>query len=733
MLRNSFSLLAGLLSVCLALGEVSAQTEEVLTILHEPGTEQNYHTWLNWSGAPLMLVHHLNSLSIACIDQREAEIAQLRTSRDWRGRQAQVREYFDTRIGPWPERTPLHPQVTGILEKDGYRVEKIIFESMPGYHVTGALFIPASHRGKGPAILKLIGHSAQAFRRDIYQNVILNLVHKGFIVFAIDPIGQGERLQYFNPQTGKSDVGGSTAEHSHVGVQCFIAGKSLARYFAWDGMRAIDYLCSRPEVDPGRIGVTGLSGGGTQSSYVGAMDERVVAAAPTGYITSYRRLLESIGPQDAEQVFYHGLINGIDHADLLEVRAPKPTLHVTTTRDFFSIQGARETEREVRKAFTALGSPENYQRVEDDYEHGFTKLNNEATYAFFQKALDLPGDPTEHSHPYLTEEELQVTQTGQVSTSFNSETAFSINRRETLPLLKTLEQARSKPKKHLSRVLERARQLSGFQDTKGLHAPPVFRGQYQRDGYKIEKWGLQGEGDYILPVLVLAPDGEGSFPSVIYTHPEGKAVEALPGGRLESLAQKGYLVAAVDLLGFGETAFYRARGHARVQPFFNAQLAGRSVVGINAGDILQVFRFLRQRNDVLPSRIGAVAAGATGPAVLHAAAFEKDLAWLVLQESITSYSPLVLNKYYQVDAKSLVAGALTAYDLPDLLGSLAPRKCAVLQPRNHLDESAGTEEVAFTTEIALKTYATGKAENNFKLLTSESDLGTIIHWCAASD
>ena len=126
----------------------------------------------------------------------------------------------------------------------------------------------------------------------MYQQPLLNLVKKGFIVLAIDPIGQGERLQYFDPVKGESTIGSSTLEHSYPSVQVFLIGKSVARYFIWDGIRGIDYLVSRKEVDPKRIGVHGLSGGGTQTAYISALDERVVASAPAGYITSYRRLLE---------------------------------------------------------------------------------------------------------------------------------------------------------------------------------------------------------------------------------------------------------------------------------------------------------------------------------------------------------------------------------------------------------------------------------------------------------
>ena len=100
----------------------------------------------------------------------------------------------------------MNPVVTGVIERDGYRVEKIIFESMPQYPVTAALFVPDGLTEKRPAILNVIGHSTASFRREIYQVVILNLVKKGFIVLAMDPYGQGERIDYWDAEKGRSPV-----------------------------------------------------------------------------------------------------------------------------------------------------------------------------------------------------------------------------------------------------------------------------------------------------------------------------------------------------------------------------------------------------------------------------------------------------------------------------------------------------------------------------------------------
>ena len=197
----------------------------------------------------------------------------------------------------------------------------ILFESRPGFYVTSSLFLQKKAKGKSPVVIYCSGHSAEGYRSSTYLHIIVNLVKKGFMVFAFDPIGQGERLEYFDPASGKSVIGGATKEHSYPGSQAFITGGSHAGYMIWDGIRAVDYLLSRKDVDPARIGITGRSGGGTQSAYISAIDERIYAAAPECYITNLTRIFKTIGPQDAEQNLFNGISSGIDHPDYLAVRA----------------------------------------------------------------------------------------------------------------------------------------------------------------------------------------------------------------------------------------------------------------------------------------------------------------------------------------------------------------------------------------------------------------------------
>jgi len=375
----------------------------VMLLANEKAKAQNEfdvlrNNWLQYSDAPNALSHHIAEQAYVLLAQRKAEIAKLNSLSSWQQRQQLINKTLLEIVGPFPAKTPLNAKITRIVDKDSFKVEHVVFESQPGFFVTSSIYLPAPQavlkplrRRKLPAVIYCSGHSALGYRDDAYQHVILNLVKKGFIVFAFDPVGQGERLEYYNPMTKKSKVGGPTIEHSYPGTQAFITGSSQARYMIWDGIRAVDYLLTRKEVDPLRIGITGRSGGGTQTAYIAAMDDRIYAAAPECYITNFRRLIQTIGINDAEQNLFNEIKKGIDHPDLLTVRAPKPTLFITTTRDIFSIQGAKETEKEVSGIYKAYNKADHFSRVEDDAGHASTKRNREAMYAFFQKHLNNPG------------------------------------------------------------------------------------------------------------------------------------------------------------------------------------------------------------------------------------------------------------------------------------------------------------------------------------------------------
>ena len=682
-----------------------------------------FDRWIEWSDGENMLIRFLNQQAFEHLDRRDAEVAGLKTQADWRERQARVRDTLLRIVGPFPERTTLNPRITGVVQKEGFRIEKLVYESIPNLYVTAALFIPDGIEGKRPAVIQVSGHGFAAFRSRGNQRMIYNLVRKGFIVLAIDPLGQGERIQYWDRDKKASMMGSSpTREHSHFGNQMFLAGVSPGQYFAWDGIRGVDYLETRDEVDPKRIGIFGCSGGGTQTTYISAFDDRILAAAPGCYITGFRRLMESIGPQDAEQNFYCGVSSGITHADLLEVRAPKPLLIASTTRDFFSIQGALETYDEVRGAYEAFGVAENVRQVIDDAGHGFHG-NADDVYAFFQQKLDLPGDSSAEEFDGFGAEDLKITETGQLSTSLGGETAFSLNKKYARSLMEGITRSRKDIPKHLGEVKRRAEEISGFLAPRPGQ-DPVFRGRYQRDGYSVEMYALSGErAEYVIPLLLFLPKEPGQYPAVIYLHPEGKLADAGPGGKIEKLVRQGYIVAAADPLGTGETkpeTLYAAR--------YAAVLIGRSLVAIKAGDIVRVAKFLQGRKEVQADRIGAISFGEMGPPLLHAAALDSSVKNVALVDSLISYQSIVMNRFYEVDFSAFVAGALTAYDLPDLIGCIAPRRLALVGPKDQMKQLASQQMTTQELEFPHAVFASKKLSRNLRV-TSEESIESTIDWC----
>ncbi|MEX0772810.1 MAG: alpha/beta hydrolase family protein [Balneolales bacterium] len=688
--------------------------------------ESSNNNWLLFGDASNSLYHHLAGEAYGLLDKRSESITHLNTLPDWKQKQDEVREVLTDIIGPFPEKNPLNAQIKRTIEKDFYTVEHIVYESQPEFYVTSSLFVPDEVEGQAPAILYLSGHTENGYRSGTYQHKILNLVKKGFIVFAIDPVGQGERREYYDPESGSSVVGASTREHSYTGAQAFITGGSQALYMIWDGIRAVDYLLTRDEVDPARLGVTGRSGGGTQTAYIAAMDERIYAAAPEAYITNFNYLLKSIGPQDLEQNLYHGIMQGIDHADFLTVRAPKPALIISTTEDFFSIQGGRETAKEVSGIYEAYDKADNFGMVEDGGGHGSTKKNREAMYAFFQEHLDNPGYPEDEEVEILSDEEIQVTNTGQVSTSLGGETIFSLNRQEAEQRNTELLASRDDVDRHFPKVLKAARELSGYREPAEVKRP-VFTGRIQRDGYVIEKYFVKGEGDYVVPYLLMVPD-EANNKALVYLHPSGKAAEASEGGEIELFVRNGFTVLAPDMVGIGEMGAGDVGNYSTQIKDFDptsfdvwtaSVLIGRSITGLHAGDIVRLNQLLKRDHGA--DEVFGVARERMAPALLHAAAFDSSITQIALLEPYSSYFSIVTNRYYDPGFHlSTVAGSVGAYDLPDLAASLAPRRLMMAGVTDGAGKMMGQESITDELSLISDTYHDKNANNQLSITTREA-------------
>lgn len=659
----------------------------ILAVTLAPARAQDdvnlFDYWKYYSDAQNAKYKYFCTRAFQLLEERKTEIAAFRTKQEYLNRQKVVRQKLNRILGPLPEKTPLHARVTGTLKRGDFRVEKVIYESMPGYYVTAALFIPKKAKKKAPAVIYASGHTVEGFRSETYQHIIINLVKKGFVVLAFDPVGQGERLQYYDPDEGKSPFG-ATTEHSYPGGQCYVSGYSPTKYFVWDAIRSVDYLLTRKEVDPERIGMTGRSGGGTQTAYAAAYDDRIKAAAPECFITSMKYVLKSIGPQDAEQNLFHMIEEKIDHADLLEVRAPKPTLMVTTTRDFFSIQGARETFEEVKGFYGALGAGENMHMVEDDSIHISTKKNREAMYAFFQKYLDNPGDPGDLEVEVFKQEELWATPTGQLVTSLKGETLFSLNKRiaeKQSDRLKGLRENGERPEADTRNVI---RKWSGF-EYPSQEGEPVFSGRYVKGAYQLEKYLVPGSGNYMLPLVLYRPRRNIKNQVILLIDERGKAFAANKNSLMHSLVKNGYAVVLGDLPGTGELGPGYLTGDAYIDrvsynQWFAGILVGKSIAGLQAEDIIRLAHFAKNQFEGVKG-VSAIAYGVPGSGLLHAAVFERELDKICLIHAPAVFEDIVNTRIYKSEfILAAVSGAMNDYDLPDLGAVLAPRKLLLIDP-----------------------------------------------------
>ena len=618
------------------------------------------------------------------LDTRQSNVASW-TAADGRARKNAVRERMLRALGGFPERTPLNARVTGKIEADGYRIEKIIFESQPRFFVTANLYVPTRGTGPFPAILFPLGHEEGAKAHGTWQEILVNFARKGYVCLAWDTLGQGERVQLYDEDFETSKVIRSTTEHTILGTQTLLSGDPLARYTIWDGIRALDYLVSRPEVDPKRIGCTGNSGGGTHTAYLSALDDRIQVAAPSCYITSWRRLLNTIGPQDAEQCIPPWLADGLDHADFIYAFAPKPYLVLSAIRDFFSIAGARESYTEAKRVYDLLGASKSLSMTEADDGHGYSKPRRLAAYRWFDRWLKgKDEEATEEPVVPRLEEDLRATGSGQVQTSLGGETVFSLNR------------ARARSFQRGTPAPEFVRRLIGYERAQG---PPSIKqfGRLQRNGYSIERLVYLTEPGIDIPALLYLPGGDARRAAVVYVDGRGKAAGA---NEAESLVKQGLVVLSIDARGFGETRNARDDNGSDWPRYFGdytsamtALLTGSTLTGGRARDISRAVDLLAARPEVDASRVFGAAREGGGPALMHAAALDSRIRRIALERALESYQSVAEQRLHRGVFEHVIHGVLRHYDLPDLARMLAPRPVAIVDAADPMGIPAPLERI----------------------------------------
>jgi cephalosporin-C deacetylase-like acetyl esterase len=683
------------------LGRLGAagQSQTARPITGAPGVELN----VDAAGLPDYsrdLERYLVRIANEARERRQRVVQAIATRQDVLDRQKTVVSELWKMLGDPPAKTPLNARVTGTIERPGYRIEKVTFESRRRLYVTANLYVPSAP-GRHPAILAPLGHSTNGKAWPSYQKLFSNLARKGYVVLAYDPFGQGERIEYPGTRPGESTIrGGGTGEHEYAGRRLILLGANFGLFRAWDGIRGIDYLLTRAEVDPERIGCCGQSGGATLTQFLAALDSRIrVAVVSEGNTEDLAEAnVEPPGSaDDAEQNIVPALARGIDRADLLYAFAPKPLLMGITLHDAghtYSpeyVSGSLDLADEYKRVYGLLNATERVSLQATTVRHGYVYEMRRATYGWFNRWLEMKGaDDTETSQSVEPEATLLVTPTGFVTTSLRGETALSL----TQQMAEALHTPESRGAED---VRTRIRAVLSIEEPRGGALAERVVATIGKPGYRAEQFEFTSEREIRIPGWLLTPDNAGpSTPTVLYVGEAAAWSTTAEDAFAERLCAKGGCrVAAIDVRGRGDCALaYPPRGRfyfpdriadEAYLTWFSLML-GKPILGGQVHDTLRALDYLRLRNAAGP--ISIVGDGPHGVIALYAAALDGDIAGVALRRTITDYRSLAVAERYTQPFGIYLYGVLREFDLPDVARAAAPRPVLLLDPVSPTGEAA---------------------------------------------
>ena len=568
----------------------------------------------------------MNDVAQRQLAERGKTIAAIRDTAAAEKRKTYVRAKIMELIGGLPsERAPLNAKITRTHDRGAYIIETVTFESLPRYIVTANLYRPKA-AGRYPAVLIPMGHWEQG--KPAAQRIASNLALKGFVVLAYDPIGQGERQMAYDKRLGKSLIGGGVEQHFMAGAQSILAGQSFARYRIWDGMRALDYLVSRPEVDGERIGCTGCSGGGTLATYISALDDRVKVAAPACYMQSFRTLYP--GPVgDSEQSVPNFLASGLDQTDYVELFAPKPWLILSTEGDYFTPAGAKQVFEEARNWYEMYRAQDRIQWVVGPGPHGTPLKVREALYGWMIRWLkDGKGDAAEQQVDLVPDHMLWATEAGYAGG------------------------------RELHEFIREALKLRGGGQSVEAFVTALLEKNRTRSAGDITVEGARTGGSPQTLAIFIDPD-------------ERQKQEAT------RLREKGYATATVR---FPAPAQPTRTYVGDWLPNTRAWLIGHNLPAMRANTIREAIDVASKQVTIDPARVTAYARGVPGVWLLLAAAADKRISEVMLDGTPHSLRAAFDSPVHRNLHDAAIPGFAVQWDLEDLRAAIAPRRVVWRNP-----------------------------------------------------
>jgi dienelactone hydrolase len=672
------------------------------------------------------LSDYVHKLAAAAQQERERLIANVRTAADLKRFQAETRTLLAQALGRFPARTALHATVTSTLDRGAYSIENVIFESRPHTYVTANVYVPRRFRPPFPAVVATVGHWGNGKAYEDYQHLAAYFSRRGLVVLVYDLPGMGERVEHYNPIFRRTilDRGTSeyfvTTEHGLEASRAMLTGGNLLSYLIWDGMRAVDYLAERQDVDPQRIAATGASGGGWVTEVLAAFDPRIKVAIPVCY-----------GGCIADQLF--GAKIGPTDVDALIT--PRPLLMIGATGDSRDNVVEKLHRRDIlARLYEAAGHPDQARFMLAESRHGYTDPMYPVAYEWLRRWLHPEAPPPEAAAapgPLESEAALACTLGGQVRNALGGETVFSLVRAEARQI---------QPDLVLPRVREEwpawlARTRRMIASTIGIPSErppeqPLLLSHDEKGAYALERVVYYSEPGIYIPGLLFLPKSSQPVPAVVFVNDAGKSTDMAVERYLRPLAVAGYAAFSIDPRGMGESApaeksqaaDYRSlvMGSESSNLYELLRAGGRSLVGMRCFDIQRAVDYLLTRKEIDGRRISAAGFGSGGLLVLYAAALDERIGAAVSIASLGTYRSITETELYTHAPSEFVLGALRHFDLPGVAAATAPRPLALINTVDAAQRPLALDQCRTAYDMTSRAYALAGVPDKFAVARADS-------------
>jgi dienelactone hydrolase len=638
------------------------------------------------------------------------------TRGEWDARRTALRDAILAAIGPMPTKPcPLNPQVLGTLDRTGYRVEKVIFQSRPDVWVTANLYVPDGS-GRRPAVLAVHGHHDWARIDPTVQSYCIGLAKLGFVVLCVDAFGAGER----HATPAKGNYHGALD-----GSALWPVGQTLLGMQVYDNRRAVDYLLTRPEVDPAKLGVTGASGGGNQSMYAGALDDRIKCVVPVCSVGNYQAFLQTAC---CVCEVLPGALTFTEEGDVLGLIAPRPLLVVSASKDaiqFSPAEAAKSVER-VRAIYGLHAAGDAVKHTIIDDGHGYSRPMREAMYGWMTKCLKGEGDGSPIAEPAFQTDDPETIRCypdpAKRPKPWLTPTTFALRVGKAL-LEENFAHEPEHPEEWESSAVYMRSQFRKLLGPMPVAAQPAGREETTTaEGVTTRTLTLTPEPDLPMGVTVKSSNATTERrPAVVMLHLDGRDA-ALKHLLAAELVKDGWAVAAPNLRATGDAPPPRGEVHGAVDhnSAEHAVWIGRPLVGQWLTDVQAVLDWLATQPTIDRRHVLLAGIGPAGlVALIGGGLWDDRIAGVIAVDSPVSY---LTDAPYGSKMRMgvLLPGVVSVGDVPQLAALMAPRRLVFADGMTPHGERLKEKELTAALSFATDVYRVHKAADKLTLATGQT-------------